>query len=119
MEFEKQIPDWAWGLNCAVTVCDADARIIYMNRLSRDTFCPDGSIIGRSLFDCHGERSSAIIRHLLATGGQNCYTISKKGRKKMIYQSAWRTEAGEIGGLVEISMVIPADMPHYDRDKGE
>ena len=34
------------------------------------------------------------------------------GLKKMIYQSAWK-ENGEVAGFVEISMVIPEDMPHY------
>ncbi len=33
----------------------------------------------------------------------------------MIYQTPWRDAAGNIAGLVEISMVIPADMPHYIR----
>lgn len=33
----------------------------------------------------------------------------------MIYQSAWRDSSGAVGGLVEISMVIPAEMPHYVR----
>ena len=33
---------------------------------------------------------------------------------KMIYQTAWK-ENGEVAGLVEISMVIPEDMPHYVR----
>ena len=33
----------------------------------------------------------------------------------MIYQTAYTDENGKIGGLVEISMVIPEEMPHYDR----
>ena len=32
----------------------------------------------------------------------------------MIYQTAWR-ERGEIRGLVEISMELPDEMPHYIR----
>ena len=32
----------------------------------------------------------------------------------MIYQTAWRQQ-GKVAGLVEISMVIPAEMPHYVR----
>jgi hypothetical protein len=32
----------------------------------------------------------------------------------MIYQTAWK-EDGKVAGLVEISMVIPDDMPHYVR----
>ena len=47
-------------------------------------------------------------------GGKNVYTISKKGIKKMIYQTVWRCK-GEVGGLVEFSMEIPEEMPHYVR----
>lgn len=33
----------------------------------------------------------------------------------MIYQTPWRVD-GKISGMVEISMVIPDEMPHYIRD---
>jgi transcriptional regulator with PAS, ATPase and Fis domain len=119
-EMEKSItnviPDWAKEMNCAVTVCDADCNIIYMNSKSRATFAKRGDLIGKNLLDCHNERSQQIIRHLLDTGGYNCYTIQKGGLRKMIYQTAWRDEQGAVAGLVEISMVIPEDMPHYIRD---
>ena len=55
-----------------------------------------------------------IIRRLTAEGGSNAYTIEKQGVRKMIYQTAWRT-GDKVGGLVEISMEIPAEMPHYIR----
>ena len=54
------------------------------------------------------------IRELLETGGVNAYTIEKNGVKKMIYQTAWKQD-GVVGGLVEISMEIPGEMPHYMR----
>lgn len=114
-DFTPAMPDWAWGMNCAVTVCDANCTIIYMNDRARQTFAKHGDLIGRNLLDCHNPRSVEIIRHLLATGGQNCYTIEKLGQRKMIFQTAWRLEDGTVGGLVELSMVIPEDMPHYIR----
>jgi len=106
--------DWADELPYAVTVCDAEGIIIYMNRKSRETFSPDKDIIGHSLFDYHPEHAKAKIRHMLATGDTNSYTISKKGLKKLIYQAPWRRN-GKIAGLVELSMVIPEEMPHYIR----
>ncbi len=106
--------EWAEGMNCAVTVCDADATIVYMNRKSRETFAKHGDLIGKSLMDCHGERARGIIRQLLATGGTNAYTIEKNGQRKMIYQTAY-TNDGKVGGLVEISMMIPDELPHYIR----
>ena len=108
------VPAWAEGINCAITVCDADCNILYMNAKSRETFAKRGNLIGANLRDCHQPQSVAIIDRLLADGGTNCYTISKEGKRKMIYQSAY-TDNGKVAGLVEISMVIPEEMPHYIR----
>ena len=108
------IPDWAKEMNCAVTVCDNDGIILYMNDKAKETFARHGDLIGKSLIPCHNERSRAIIADLLASGGSNSYTIEKNGVRKMIYQTAWR-EDGKVAGLVEISIVIPEDMPHYVR----
>lgn len=108
------VPAWADDTNCAITVCDADCTVIYMNNKAKATFSGRGDLIGANLMDCHNENSRSIIRRLLSEGGTNCYTISKKGVRKMIYQSAWRRD-GKVAGLVEISMVIPDQLPHYDR----
>ena len=108
------IPDWAKEMNCAVTVCDKEGVIIYMNDKAKETFSKHGDLVGKSLLPCHNDNSRAIIARLLETGGTNAYTILKNGQKKMIYQTAWK-ENGEVAGLVEISMVIPEEMPHYVR----
>ncbi len=113
-ELSTIIPDWAREVNCAITVVDADCTIIYMNEKARATFASHGNLIGANMLDCHSERSKQIIRHLLDTGGVNCYTIEKQGVRKMIYQTAWKRD-GVVAGLVEISMVIPEEMPHYVR----
>ena len=86
-----------------------------MNRKSRDTFAEGTDrLVGSNLRACHSDRSWDTIQRLLKTGGTNSYTIHKKGVKKMIYQTAW-FENGKVMGLVEISMVIPEEMPHYER----
>lgn len=117
MNPENIIPDWAKGTNCAITVCDSNLTVLYMNDLSRRTFAGRGgaALIGQSLRDCHQQRSLDIMRHMLSTGESNCYTITKGGLRKMIYQTPWRDASGKIAGLVEISMIIPNQMPHYDR----
>ncbi|MEG0789681.1 MAG: PAS sensor protein [Alistipes sp.] len=102
---------WAEELNCAVTVCDTDGLIRYQNDKSRTV---NGEMLGQSMIPCHNDHSRQIIAHLLATGGTNTYTIEKRGIRKMIYQSVWRKE-GVVCGLVEFSMEIPAEMPHYIR----
>lgn len=110
--------DWAKEVDCAVTVCDNDGKVIYQNDKSLETFAASGDMRGRNLMPCHNERSRGIIARLLTEGGVNAYTITKKGKRKLIYQTPWRRD-GKICGLVELSIVLPEDMPHYDRDKGE
>ncbi len=105
---------WSDEMNCAVTVCDTEGIILYMNEKAKQTFARHGDLIGKNMFNCHSPASQAKIRELLATGGTNAYTIEKEGLHKVIYQTAWR-ENGVVKGLVEISMVVPAEMPHYVR----
>lgn len=116
MEIREIIPQWAEGLDCAVTVCDAEARVIYMNRRSRETFARYGDVTGHSLYEYHPPKAAETIRRLLAEGASNTYSISKNGQKKIIHQTLWRREDGSVGGLVEISMVVPEEMPHYVRE---
>lgn len=111
------IPDWAGELPLSITITDADAIIIYMNEKAASTFTKYGgeTLIGKSLYDCHNPVSASTIRNLLETGGTNVYTIEKQGQKKLIWQSAWFTDK-IISGLVEISIVLPVNMPHHNRD---
>ena len=106
--------EWAKEMHCAVTVCDAEGIIIYQNDKAVETYKKHGNLIGKNLYECHSERSKEIIRHLLATGGSNAYTIEKQGVHKVIYQTAWKKDS-KVAGIVEISMITPADMPHYVR----
>ena len=107
--------DWVKQLNCAVTVCDAEGNILYMNDKSISVNSKNAnSLIGVNLKNCHQQRSWGIIQRLIADGGTNIYTITKNGKNKMIYQSAWH-DGEKVGGLVEISIELPDDLPHYDR----
>ncbi|NLI36902.1 MAG: PAS sensor protein [Bacteroidales bacterium] len=105
---------WAEQMDCAVTVCDKDGIIIYMNEKSRKTFEKYGNLIGKNLMDCHNPSSIAKIKELLATSGNNTYTIEKNGVKKIIYQTAWK-ENDIVSGLVEISIVLPEEVPNHIR----
>jgi len=105
---------WAEQMDCAVTVCDKDGIILYMNEKSRKTFEKHGNLIGKNLMDCHNLSSIAKIKELLATGGNNTYTIEKNGVKKIIYQTAWK-ENDIVSGLVEISIVLPEEVPNHIR----
>jgi transcriptional regulator with PAS, ATPase and Fis domain len=111
--------EFAWfdSVSAAVTVCDHEGIIIAMNEKANASFANDGGkdLIGKSLMDCHNPHSQQMIREMMISGKVNVYTIEKKGVKKLIYQAPWYKD-GSIGGLVEISMEIPFDMPHFVRE---
>lgn len=100
----------------AVTVCDKNGIILYMNEKSCKTFSKDGgvSLIGRSLYDCHPDHAKAKIRELMINHKANSYTIEKNGIKKLIHQSPW-FEKFEFMGMIEISIEIPLEMQHFIR----
>ena len=114
-EVPKEISGWMNSVGCAITICDRDGKILYMNNRSRETFARHGDIVGQNLMPCHNERSQAMIRNMLETGETNAYTIEKGGVRKLIYQTPWRDKDGVIAGMAEISIVLPEEMPHYVR----
>jgi len=110
-------PDWITKLPVGFTVCDTEGKIIYMNEKSCKTFEKSGGIelIGKNLMDCHPEPARSKLKKLLETATTNSYTIEKNGVKKLIHQTPWYDENGNYGGLVEISIEIPLEMPHHKR----
>lgn len=113
-EVPAELLHWADSIDCAVTICDAEYKIIYMNDRSRATFARHRDIIGNDLLACHPPHAVETIKRLMAEGTTNAYTIEKNGQKKLIYQTPWRRD-GKVAGLVEISIVLPPDMPHHIR----
>ena len=103
--------DFFRSTGCAVTVCDTECNIVYQNDRSLDV---NGDMRGRCMLGCHNDRSRGIISHILEEGMTNSYTISKKGQRKLIHQTPWYRD-GRIAGIIELSIVIPDQMPHYDR----
>ena len=108
--------DWAKEINVAITVSDREGNIIEMNDKSADVFSKYGgrNLIGQRLNDCHSERSVDIMNEIIRSKSTNVYTIEKNGVKKLIYQTPWYIN-GEYAGLVELSMVIPENLPHFIR----
>ncbi len=108
--------DWLKEINAAVTICDTDGIIVYMNERSAQVFESDGgkNLIGQSLFGCHPEPALTKLNELLANGSTNIYTIEKNGKKKMIYQTPWLVEQA-VAGMVEVSFELPSELPHFVR----
>jgi DUF438 domain-containing protein len=99
--------------SASITICNEKADVIYQNANSQKIF---GNVIGKSLFECHPEHACSKIRKMLIDGVPNAYTISKNGIKKLIYQTVWQDENGKICGLIEYSMIISEQMPHFVRN---
>jgi transcriptional regulator with PAS, ATPase and Fis domain len=112
------IHSWVKEFPGAVTVSDSEGRIIGMNDKSAEAFANDGGVnlIGTDALACHPEPSRSKLKDMMEARRTNVYTIQKKGKKKLIYQSPW-SKGGRFAGFVEISLEIPWDMPHFNRDK--
>lgn len=104
------------GIDAAITVCDTEGVITYMNERSARMFKEQGglALVGKSLFDCHDEKANEMIRRIMREHAPNAYTIEKNGKKKLVWQSPWEKD-GKFAGLIEIVLPIPFEMPHFLR----
>ncbi|MGD1149067.1 MAG: PAS domain-containing protein [Thermoanaerobaculaceae bacterium] len=108
---------WVEEFPAAITVTDEAGVILAMNARSREAFAADGggALIGKNLLDCHPEPARTKTMALYEGKQPNHYTIRKGGRKKIIHQLPWYSE-GRFAGFVEISIPVPDDLPHFNRD---
>lgn len=106
---------WVEEFAGAVTVCDTEGRIVAMNDRAREAFADEGGakLIGTNVLDCHPEPARSKLEKMMMERRTNVYTIRKKG--KLIFQAPW-FEKGTYAGFVELSLKIPWDMPHFDRE---
>ena len=116
MKNKKKI-SWEEEFDAAITIVDGDGCIIYMNKKAIETFASDGGkkLIGKKLQECHQPASMEIIQQMMSGQRCNTYTIEKKGIKKLIHQAPWFHD-GVCSGIVEMSIVLPPDMPHHVRE---
>ena len=103
-------------LDTAITVCDREGIILYMNEKAFKTFEKYGGmdLIGKNIFDCHNPNSCMIIKKLIKEDVNNTYTITKNNRKKLIHQTPWYQD-GKVMGLIEFSLELPENMPDQQR----
>ena len=108
--------DWERGFPAALTICDREGIVLDMNDRAAEVFKADGgrALIGKCILDCHPEPARSKTQQLLDTQATNTYTIEKNGTKKLIYQAPWYRD-GTYAGLVELSIEIPFELPHFVR----
>ena len=108
--------DYFEGADVAVTVCAKDGTILDMNRKSKKTFLKPGmpDIIGNNVLDCHPEPARSLLADMLENPRTNVYTVEKEGVKKLIFQCPWY-DGEEYAGFMELSMVLPENIPNRVR----
>jgi hypothetical protein len=108
---------WVQEFPAAITVCDDRGTILEMNNRALASFADEGgaALLGTNILECHPEPARTTLRAMLGSARKNIYTIRTSGVKKVIYQSPWYRD-GIYAGFVELSLPIPEDMPHFDRD---
>lgn len=108
--------NWTRDFPAAVTVCDTQGVILEMNKAAERVFAADGGrgLIGTNALNCHPQQAREKMRLMLDTHSANAYTIEKNDKKKLIYQAPWY-DNGEFAGLVEISLELPDELPHFTR----
>ncbi len=106
-EWVKEFPGTIW-------VCDREGIMLEMNDHAADTQAEGRALIGTNILDCHPEPARTKLAEMLASAQANIYTIEKAGKRKLIYQVPWY-EDGVYAGFVELSLPLPAEMPHFVR----
>ena len=116
MNLEGVDVDWAEEFNGAITVCDTEATIVYMNQYSIQQFNKYGGekLLGSNLLDCHPEPSKTKLKKMLVEHSENIYTTEKRGIKRLIMQTPWRVN-GKFRGIIEISFLLDSKMPAISR----
>jgi transcriptional regulator with PAS, ATPase and Fis domain len=108
---------WLEEFPAAITVTDAGGTIVAMNARSRESFAADGggALVGTGILSCHPEPARSKVAALFESRAPNHYTVRKDGRKKIIHQIPW-TKDGAFAGFVELSVSIPDELPHFERE---
>lgn len=101
----------------AVTLCNKEGIITFMNDKSVLTFKKDGGLklIGTNVLDCHPEPSRTKLENMIKNETKNIYTIEKDGIKKLIFQAPFY-ENGVYSGFIELMLELPEQMKNFIRN---
>jgi len=102
----------------AITVTNEKGEMIEMNEASAEMFKKDGGyqLIGRNAITCHKEPTQSKVRKIYDTQSFNIYSITKNGKKQLVYQAPYFIN-GDFAGIVELLLDLPDEIPHFNRDK--
>ncbi len=108
--------DWTTDFSAAITICNKEGIITYMNEQAAAMFVNSGgyALVGKNLSACHQQSSNEKIAEIMRTGKPHIYTTEKNGTKRLFYQAP-HIENGKVLGIVDLAMEIPFDLPHFIR----
>lgn len=93
---------------CAVVICNLQHEIIYMNPVAQTRYSKSGGaqLVGKSLFDCHNEKSNEMIKKVVQwfekdTDNNIVYTFRNVKENKDVYMVALRDDDGTLIGYYE------------------
>lgn len=108
MELSKYIKSMVDMDRSPVVICSTDHRIVYMNPAASRRYEKSGgkNLTGRSLMDCHNEKSNEIIEKVVAWFEESAennmiYTFRNEKENKDVYMVALRDEDGTLIGYYE------------------
>ena len=113
----KESTPWIKEFPGAITVCDTRGTVLSMNDQAAAVYKEQGGrrLVGTNLLDCHPEPARAKLVRLMENPRSNVYTIEKKGRHRLICHIPWYLD-GRYTGFMELSLEIPARVPHFVRE---
>ena len=108
MELSKYMKSIIDMDRASVVICDLDHKIIYMNPVALKRYEKRGGkeLIGKSLMDCHNEKSKEIIEEVVSWFGKSeknnmIYTYYNEKENKDVYMVALRDEEETLIGYYE------------------
>jgi len=94
--------------HCAIVLCNLHHEIVYMNPAARERYAKSGgrALVGKSLMDCHGEKSRERIEKVLdwfraKEENNRMYTSYNEKENKDVYMIALRNLEGRLIGYYE------------------
>ena len=93
---------------CAVVICNLKHEIIYMNPVAKERYVKYGGaeLIGKSLLNCHNEKSQQMIKRTVGWFAENkdnniIFTYHNDKENKDVYMVALRDDNGGLIGYYE------------------
>lgn len=109
---------WVKHFPASIMAADVQGIITDMNDRCTESYEKDGgyALLGQNAIDCHKGATQEKARRLWDEQALNVYTITRNGRKKLIYQAPYFVD-GAFAGMVEMSLPLPdGEILHFDRD---